>query len=59
MNVQNAAWQSRPDLVELDTYTHSMNQHAIPANVSRTRGLTGWGMYGILFLLGWMIYLLR
>jgi len=59
MNVQNAAWQHRSDLVDLDTYVHSMNQRPIPANVSHKRGLTGWQMYGILLLALWAIYIFR
>ena len=58
MNVQNAAWQHRSDLVDLDTYVH-LNQRPIPANVSHKRGLTGWQMYGILLLALWAIYIFR
>lgn len=42
----------------IDTYTHSMNQHPIPSNISHKRGLTGWQMYGILTLALVVLYLL-
>ena len=59
MTLRDAAWQHRNDLVDLDTYVHSMNQRPIPANVSHKRGLTGWQMYGILLLALWAIYIFR
>ena len=58
MTLKDAAWQHRPDLVDLDTYVHSMNQHPIPSNISHKRGLTGWQMYGILTLALVVLYLL-